>query len=74
MLNHTISSGSVTSHGYSSSYSITGDNLYTLLQQLLGKVADALNYAKSAYNRANEAYDRGTWAYNNRNAGLGSAA
>lgn len=74
MLNHTINSGSITSHGHNSSYSITGDNLYTLLQQLLGKAADALNYAKAAYVRADEAYDRGTWAYDNRNDGLGSAA
>lgn len=73
MLNHTIT-GSTTSNGYTSSYSITGDNLYTLLQQLLGKVADALNYAKAAYTYAGEAYDRGTWAYNNRNDGLGTAA
>ncbi len=62
MLNHTIT-GSTTSNGYTSSYSITGDNLYTLLQQLLGRVADALNYAKAAYAYADSAYTYAGQAY-----------
>ena len=63
MLNHTISKTRSNDWGYSSTCDITGDNLYTLLEQLLDEVAYALNYAKRAYGYAGSAYDRANEAY-----------
>ncbi len=62
MLNHTISK-SRTDWGYTSTCDITGDNLYTLLQQLLDEVAYTLNYAKVAEAKANAAQSRADAAY-----------
>lgn len=62
MLNHTISK-SRTDHGYTSTCDITGDNLYTLLEQLLDEVSYALNYAKWAKGAADAAQSRADAAY-----------
>lgn len=66
MKNHTITHTDTRYWGgttYSSDWSITGDNLYALLDQLLAGIGYAINYAKWSETKAAEAYAYAGQAY-----------